>query len=410
MRYFESLDDFYNECFKYNSIKELCETLHIGRNTINSYLRNLRATFPEKYTTIKAFWKIKYDENCRIKASIRTDSIRTKYTLDDSVFDTINSESAYWLGILASDGCVHKNKNKISINAQELDREHIESFASFLKYSGKVNFRYAEAKGIKYPSVYLEIHSKHIKNKLTEYGIVPAKSNLDIDYLSYIPNEYKIFFIFGYLDGDGSILTKSVKKARPRIEILGNKSLIENIQRYLLLNFEYNGKINEDKRFLYPKYTYTIHNQKDCLSFFKQYVNCPYILKRKKQKAEEWIEYIENRQKLQTKQFLEPKECKKHKKKKTPSKPCPICGKLIFKHSKHCVECAKIVSRKVERPTKEELSNLILQYPIIKIGEMHGVSDNSVRKWLKAYDLPIKSADIKAFRELYKQSQEESSV
>lgn len=281
MRYFESLDDFYNECFNHNSIKELCETLHIGRNTINSYLRNLKATFPEKYTTIKDFWKIKYNENCRIKASMQTDSIRTKYTLDDSVFDIMNPKSAYWLGMLASDGCVHKNKNKISINAQEPDREHIEAFASFLKYSGKVNFRYAEAKGIKYPSVYLEIHSKHIKNKLAEYGIVPAKSNLDIDYLSYIPDEYKIFFIFGYLDGDGSILTRSEKQIRPNIEILGNKSLIESIQKYLCLEFKYNGKINTEKCYSTLKYTYVIHNQKIVYLFLNSMLIAHTFLKEK---------------------------------------------------------------------------------------------------------------------------------
>lgn len=398
MRYFESLDDFYNECFKYNSIKELCETLHIGRNTINSYLRNLRATFPEKYTTIKAFWKIKYDENCRIKASIRTDSIRTKYTLDDSAFDTINSESAYWLGMLASDGCVHKNKNKISINAQELDREHIEAFASFLKYSGKVNFRYAEAKGIKYPSVYLEIHSKHIKNKLAEYGIVPAKSNLDIDYLSYIPDEYKIFFIFGYLDGDGSILTRSEKQIRPNIEILGNKSLIESIQKYLLLEFKYNGKINTEKRSSTIKYTYVIHNISDCVSFLEKYVDVPYILKRKKEKAKDWISYIKAREHL------------KRNTKEIANKFCSMCGKPISKDAIYCEACYHIKSRKVIRPTKEDLINMIFELPIAQIGKKYGVKGNTVRKWLKSYDLPVKSADIKAFRELHKQSQEESSV
>ena len=30
MRYFESLDDFYNECFKYNSIKELCDKYNMS--------------------------------------------------------------------------------------------------------------------------------------------------------------------------------------------------------------------------------------------------------------------------------------------------------------------------------------------------------------------------------------------
>lgn len=42
--------------------------------------------------------------------------------------------------------------------------------------------------------------------------------------------------------------------------------------------------------------------------------------------------------------------------------------------------------RKVERPTKEELDNLIKDYPITKIGKMYNVSDNAIRKWIKYYN------------------------
>jgi 5-methylcytosine-specific restriction endonuclease McrA len=42
--------------------------------------------------------------------------------------------------------------------------------------------------------------------------------------------------------------------------------------------------------------------------------------------------------------------------------------------------------RKVERPTKEELDNLIKDYPMTKIGKMYNVSDNAVRKWIKSYN------------------------
>ena len=41
--------------------------------------------------------------------------------------------------------------------------------------------------------------------------------------------------------------------------------------------------------------------------------------------------------------------------------------------------------RKVERPSKKDLEELIKNHPITKIGKMHGVSDNAVRKWIKYY-------------------------
>lgn len=42
--------------------------------------------------------------------------------------------------------------------------------------------------------------------------------------------------------------------------------------------------------------------------------------------------------------------------------------------------------RKVERPNKELLDELISKYPMTTIGKMYGVSDNAVRKWKKYYD------------------------
>jgi Zn finger protein HypA/HybF involved in hydrogenase expression len=42
--------------------------------------------------------------------------------------------------------------------------------------------------------------------------------------------------------------------------------------------------------------------------------------------------------------------------------------------------------RRVERPTKEKLEELVEKYPMTKIGKMYDVSDNAVRKWIKYYN------------------------
>ena len=49
-------------------------------------------------------------------------------------------------------------------------------------------------------------------------------------------------------------------------------------------------------------------------------------------------------------------------------------------------------NRKVERPNKDELQNLIEKYPMTTIGKMFGVSDNAVRKWAKRYKIPGSSS------------------
>lgn len=46
--------------------------------------------------------------------------------------------------------------------------------------------------------------------------------------------------------------------------------------------------------------------------------------------------------------------------------------------------------RKVERPSKEHLTNLIDSVPIETIGKQYGVSGNAVRKWCKTYEIQTK--------------------
>lgn len=51
--------------------------------------------------------------------------------------------------------------------------------------------------------------------------------------------------------------------------------------------------------------------------------------------------------------------------------------------------------RKVDRPNKEELLELIKNNSFTDIGKQFGVSDNAIRSWCKNYDLPFRKKDIK---------------
>ena len=51
--------------------------------------------------------------------------------------------------------------------------------------------------------------------------------------------------------------------------------------------------------------------------------------------------------------------------------------------SKRCRSCADNKNRKVERPSFEELSNMLSIMSICSIARHYGVSDNAVRKWIK---------------------------
>ena len=73
---------------------------------------------------------------------------------------------------------------------------------------------------------------------------------------------------------------------------------------------------------------------------------------------------------------------------------CPNCGNIKYRRAKLCIYCNSIMQRKVERPSKEELFELIKTMQFTQIGKMYGVSDNTIRKWCKKYELPFKRDDI----------------
>ncbi len=73
---------------------------------------------------------------------------------------------------------------------------------------------------------------------------------------------------------------------------------------------------------------------------------------------------------------------------------CPICRKkLKYVKSKMCINCYNIKKSK-NIPSKEELEKLIYKESFAAIGRKYGVTDNSVRKWCKKYNLPYRTKDI----------------
>lgn len=70
---------------------------------------------------------------------------------------------------------------------------------------------------------------------------------------------------------------------------------------------------------------------------------------------------------------------------------CKNCGKELRDcNSIYCTKCYHLSKRKVERPSKEKLIELIIQHSFVSIGKMYDVSDNTIRKWCKYYDINFK--------------------
>lgn len=82
---------------------------------------------------------------------------------------------------------------------------------------------------------------------------------------------------------------------------------------------------------------------------------------------------------------------------KKEKKYCIDCGTEITWGATYCKDCFSKKQRKVERPDKEVLFQKLKNTNgnFTAIGKEYNVSDNTIRKWAKFYDLPTHSSDYK---------------
>lgn len=190
------------------------------------------------------------------------------YSIDENAFSDINNpDSAYWLGVMYSDGFISPNKytNKFGITIKDTDKDLLIKFKEFLKYSGNINYYEAStAYGICNVGRLL-IGNNKIVDDLIKNGVVEHKTFK----IKKLPNTtYMDDFIRGYIDGDGSL-----RKAYPNIRICGNKEFLQEIANYFMIPYH----LNPDKTIYNLAY-----NTKESEYLEKRlYKNAKYYLDRK---------------------------------------------------------------------------------------------------------------------------------
>lgn len=167
-----------------------------------------------------------------------------QYSIDEKVFDAINSEEkAYWLGLLMADGYNNTDKYAVTLRLQAEDREILEKFKVFLKTDAPI---YSFEKITKVNNIkreYLEVraNSVHLSKQLDSLGCKKGKT-YTLQFPNYIPDKLMNHFIRGYFDGDGCLC---VLKRRDRISessmtyqftIAGKAEFLEKIKECIVKN------------------------------------------------------------------------------------------------------------------------------------------------------------------------------
>lgn len=77
---------------------------------------------------------------------------------------------------------------------------------------------------------------------------------------------------------------------------------------------------------------------------------------------------------------------------------CIDCGQPISKNAIRCAKCFTQHKHNLsERPSREELKNLIRNNSFVSLGQKFNVSDNAIRKWCVGYNLPSKKTIINSY-------------
>lgn len=185
---------------------------------------------------------------CLIKNGILRRSMCGRHLttiIDESVFDSITPESAYWIGFLMADGNVYLKRHCISLKLAEKDAEHIYKFQTFLHTNYAVTHYSATCTNNNkaYAAVRLCIYSKRLTEKLATYGVLPNKSFT----AKAVNVETNRDFWRGVVDGDGCLrFCKNGNNIKyPHVDLIGSLDLMQQYKVFLERNIpDYTPHVN----------------------------------------------------------------------------------------------------------------------------------------------------------------------
>lgn len=163
---------------------------------------------------------------------------RKPYQIDGTYFDSIDTvDKAYILGFIAADGCITKNNHGISyltITLSSKDENILELIRKYTKAENPIK-RYGAYNDVKSEQSRLTIMNQSIIDGLIANGIDYRKSLTMEKMLHNIKEPFKIDFIRGYFDGDGSVFdtVTSGTTVKQYVSFRGTEEFLLEMQAHL---------------------------------------------------------------------------------------------------------------------------------------------------------------------------------
>ena len=178
----------------------------------------------------------------------------------------------YFLGLLATDGCV--TNNKIILDFSEENKELLDYWNEFL--GNKCNISISIHKVFKVPQYRISFRNKEVADYFATFGIIPRKSfDLKLKYINWN-------VLRGIIDGDGCVSTTNTGNTVKLGITSACKGFLVQIQDFLKEE-GFTSFINKSYRNKNPIYDLFVYKTSDLIEIYKRlYDNAHYFLKRKR--------------------------------------------------------------------------------------------------------------------------------
>lgn len=159
-----------------------------------------------------------------------------RYTVDETAFDQVTPQSAYWAGFLMADGYIRerrigKGAGFLRVVLQQRDFRHLEKLRVFIGSTHPVRL-HTDSDG--YAKATYWVRSNRIVTALARFGVVPHKSGRECVSVAEKDRD----FWRGYADGDGSIY---LREGIPGFSLCGSPTICRQFLAFLQCNGLGNG-------------------------------------------------------------------------------------------------------------------------------------------------------------------------